>query len=880
MLGCDPSMTRHMDENPHFPRPPLRPTNDDMPAGKAAPRPRTRSARPARKKPRSAPTPPTTGPGGRRGGRVARVTLVVALAAVCMLAIASFVAYAQVAASLPDPTHQLKGGDQTSKVFDRRGKLIADLFADQNRTNVPLTGMPAALRQAVVATEDQRFYVHSGVDPIGILRALWTDVTSGQTAQGGSTITQQYVKNAFVTDERTLRRKVAEALLAYRVEKTYSKDQILEMYLNTIYFGHGAYGIQTAAQTYFGKSATQLDVAECAMLAGLIMSPGRYSPYIDRTAATARRRVVLGQMHDQGYLSEATYSSAEAESFKLAGLKPSASRAPYFIEYVKNALVTKFGADAVYRGGLRVETTLDLDMQQGAEEAVRSVLDRPSDPSAALVALDPATGEIRAMVGGRDFDSQQFNVAVQGRRQPGSAFKPFVLAAALGDGVSPEQTYECGPVELSTGGGPSWKVTGAGGDRSGPMRLREATELSVNSVFAQLIMQIGADKVAQAATTLGITTPVSAVPAIALGGLEQGVSPLDMASAYGTFANGGTRVSPRGVLRVKDAHGKVLLQEPRHAEKTISPAVAYLVTDMLRGVIARGTGKAAGIGRPAAGKTGTTQAYRDAWFVGYAPQLAASVWVGYPDSQQEMSSVHGRKVTGGSFPAEIWRRFMEAALKGTSAVDFAEPSGLATATICLDTGLLATDGCPRKGSALFLDGGLPKVCTLHAAASTVAVPAVQGLTLDAAEASLAKAGLAAAVTQRQSSAAATGHVVSQDPAPGTTVKRKSIVDLAVSLGAGAAPGRPPATAPATSPEPQVSFSYGPLKPKVHDTVSFEAIVEAGQPTTFTWKFGDGATARGKTASHVYASHGSYTVTLKVSDAKGHTAQVVRMLVVK
>ncbi|HZL05590.1 MAG TPA: PBP1A family penicillin-binding protein, partial [Coriobacteriia bacterium] len=534
------------------------------------------------------------------------IALAVALA---LLAVAAGVVYANIISDLPDPGAPLKGRDQTTVITDRNGTVITKLFAEQNRTDVKLEGMPAYLRQAVIATEDQRFYEHHGVDPLGILRALWVDITRPNVLHGGSTITQQYVKVAIVTPERTLKRKLMEALLAYRLERNHNKDEILELYLNTIYFGHGAYSVQTAAQTYFAKNVADLSLAECAMIAGVIKSPGRYSPILDAEAARNRRATVLTQMAELGYISEADAEAAKAEPFTLAERTDVSALAPYFVEYVKATIIEELGEDQLYRGGLHITTSLDLTMQAAAEKAIAASLDKEGDPSASLVALDPATGEIVAMVGGRDFATQQFNVAVQGRRQPGSAFKPFVLVTALMNGVLPEQTFDPGPQSFRLDNGQTWKVTGAHG-RTGPMRLREATKISVNSVFARLILDVGAEQVVKTAKDMGIATEILPVPAIALGGLEYGVTPLEMASAYGTLANGGVRMPAHGIIEVKDAAGTVVIATEPTEARAIPANVAYLATDILKGVISGGTGTRAKIGRPAAGKTGTTQEYR------------------------------------------------------------------------------------------------------------------------------------------------------------------------------------------------------------------------------------------------------------------------------
>lgn len=773
--------------------------------------------------------------------------------------VAGGVTYAAVARELPDIGAPLKGRDQTTVIYDRNGEVIAKLFAEQNRTDVPLEKIPAELRQAVIATEDQRFYQHKGVDPLGILRALWVDVTRPNVLHGGSTITQQYVKVAIVTPERTLKRKLMEAMLAYRLERKYSKDQILALYLNTIYFGHGAYGVEAAAQTYFGKHVSDLDLAECAMIAGVIKSPGRYSPFIDLEAAKQRRATVLSQMADLGFVSQEDAAKAAASEIKLAAHKSAGTTAPYFVEYVKQMLTEKYGADMVYRGGLTVRTTLDLSMQKAAEEAISSKLDRKDDPSAALVALDPATGEIRAMVGGRDFATQQFNVAVQGLRQPGSAFKPFVLVTALEKGISPEQTFECGPRSFPLPNGQTWKVTGAPGGRKGPMRLREATEKSVNSVYAALVLDVGADSVAETAKTMGIATPIKPVPAIALGGLDKGVSPLEMAAAYGTLANGGLRTTPHAIAEVLDAKGKPLEATKPTSARAIPAEVAYLATDILKGVISKGTGTAAKIGRPAAGKTGTTQQYRDAWFVGYTPDLVAAVWVGYPDSQREMLSVHGRKVTGGSFPAEIWAAFMKKALAKTPKRDFAQPNGLKSAKICLQSGQLASEFCTQTATGLFLAEHLPEKCEIHAQPTEIQVPNLIGMAKEEALALLRKLMLLFKVVERPSSDVPVGIVFDQSPKAGSVGTTQTVVTIVVSKG------------PEPNEPPQPSFTVTPASPRAGEVVTFDASGSSDDGTivTFAWEFGDGSPiVNGKTVQHTYTSPGTYTVTLWVTDDKG------------
>lgn len=779
--------------------------------------------------------------------------------------------YAWAAKDLPEPGTAPKGRDQTTVLLDRNGEELAKLFAEQNRTDKKLEEIPIALRQAVIATEDERFYEHAGVDPWSIGRALVTDVMKGEVKQGGSTITQQYVKNAFVTPERTLKRKIMEALLAYRLEKDFEKDEILQLYLNTIYFGHGAYGIESAAQVYFGNHVGDVTLAECAMLAGVIKSPGRFSPYLDPVAAKERRSVVLRQMASQGYITEEQRATADAEEFALVGLKPSSSGvAPYFVEYVKSQLTEEYGSEVVFRGGLRVQTTLDIRMQNAAEQAIAESLNQEGDPSAALVALDPKTGAILAMVGGRDFATQQYNVAAQGRRQPGSAFKPFVLATALATDVSPEQTFESGPRTFALPNGQKWEVTGASGGRKGPMRLREATEKSVNSVYAQLILDVKPSEVVQTANDMGISSEVEPVPAIALGGLQQGVSPLEMASAYGTLAAGGIRTEPFGIATVGDASGKELRSHVSTPTEAMDPEVAYLVTDILKGVISRGTGEAANIGRYAAGKTGTTQEYRDAWFVGYTPDLVCAVWVGYPESQVEMKNVHGRKVTGGSFPAEIWASFMKAALEGIDKKDFERPDGLVSVSICAETGLKGTKWCPTTLSPLFIQGSVPDVCDVHTGPAEVTIPNVVGMTKENALAALTQAMLRSSVVETDVANVDAGIVSSQNPAAGSVGTTETVVTIVVSNGGSG------------DPVPAADYTYTPAEPTADQAITFDASpsTDNGSIVTYLWEFGDGFQASGRQASHAFPDPGEWEVTLWVTDDAGQTASTTKVITVR
>lgn len=791
----------------------------------------------------------------------------VLLLALAAMTITAAVVYASISSSLPDPNAALgMGRDQSTTILDRNGRVLTRLYAEQNRSDRPLDKIPASLRQAVIATEDQRFYEHAGVDPLGIARAVFTDVVLRRGAQGGSTITQQYVKQAFVGNERSLRRKVAEAMLANRVEKRYSKDQILELYLNTIYFGHGAYGVESAAQAYFGKTVEKLSLPESAMIAGVIKSPGRYSPYLDRAAAKIRRDTVLGQMKAQNFITAKAFAEAAASPIKTSGLKSTAVAAPYFVEWIKDQLGKKYDQEQIYRGGLTVRTTLDLVAQRAAEQAIAGSLNRKGDPSAAIVAVEPGTGAVIAMVGGRDFKTQQYNVAAQGQgRQPGSAFKPFVLATALGQGISPEQTFESGPVKLSLSS-QVWSVTGAAGGAKGPMRLRRATEESVNSVYAKLILDVGPEKVVATAEKMGLRKGMRPVPAIALGGLETGVTPLEMADAYATLAAQGRHADPFGITEVKDAEGHILFAAKAHADDALDPAVAYLTTDILQGVISHGTGTAAAIGRPAAGKTGTTQEYRDAWFVGYTPQISAAVWVGYPQGQKAMTNVHGRQVTGGSFPAQIWARFMRAALLGQPAKEFVKPAGLKRETVCLETGLAATQFCPTKGSELFLAGTTLSPCTKHAAPVSVKVPNLVGMTKEAALALVGRMKLVAKVVDGDVKGVSAGTVAAQTPTSGSAATPKTVVTITVSTGG------------VGNSAPTADYALPPrVKASEKAMLDGSASKDDGKIVTWYWEFGDGATGSGMTVSHMWAAIGDYDVTLWVTDDRGQQASISKKL---
>lgn len=560
----------------------------------------------------------------------------------------------------------------SSHIYDSAGNEIAIIHATENRVPVKIEQIPANLQHAFIAIEDNRFYEHKGVDPRGLLRAVYTNLVAGEIAEGGSTITQQLAKNAYLTQDRTYKRKIQEIFLALQLEKQYTKQEILELYLNQIYFGQGAYGVQAAAKTYFGKNVEDLDLAECAMLAGIPKSPNYYSPFNNINASIARRDTVLDQMVTYGYInySEASKAKKSEMTFASPNVPEKHKDAMYFIEYVTQLLVDRYGADAVYKDGLKVYTTIDMDMQRMAEEAVNIYL--PQDytdgngivqPQGALVAIEPSTGYIRAMVGGRGTD--QFNRATMAERQPGSSFKPFVFIAALENNYTPDTVIEDSPINIG-----GWQPQNDSRRFSGNVTLRTVATFSMNVPTVKIAQALGMDKPIYYAQEMGITTfvldgdPNDTNLATSLGGLTRGVTPLEIASAYGTFAYGGVHMPHIAITKVLDRNGNVIHEAVPEGRQVVSAESAADLTTMLEDVINKGTGKGANIGRPAAGKTGTTSDYKDAWFVGYTPDLVASVWIGNDDN----TSLNG--IMGGGLPATIWSHFMQNALLNVPVHDF------------------------------------------------------------------------------------------------------------------------------------------------------------------------------------------------------------------
>jgi penicillin-binding protein 1A len=575
-----------------------------------------------------------------------------------------------------------------SQIRTSDGTLLATLF-EENRIQVASSEIPKVVKDAVVAVEDARFWEHSGIDAKAIARAAIANWSRGATVQGGSTITQQLAKLMYFPDaQRTLKRKVAEARVAMRLEREHPKEEILTMYLNRAYFGAGAYGIAAAAETFFRTKPANLTIAQSALLAGVIHAPETLNPFDDPQAALTRRTYVLQRMRQEGLITKADEIAASKQPVGLTKRKPPLGtlRDPYVVEYVKQQVLADpaFGATeaerahALFDGGLQITTTIDRRLQQAAEDAFAKALPYDSDPEAALVAIDPHTGAVKALVGGRNFAKAQYNLASQGHRQAGSAFKPFVLAAALEQGIRPDKRYGSSPTTLRYGPGNSlsWKVNNFDGVGHGVISLRQGMIGSVNGVYARLVLDVGPSNVVDAAHRLGIRSKLDAIPSIALGGLRLGVTPLEMASAYSTFANMGVHMPAHGVARALGPDGKTVFDERKlKGTQAIDPGVAYTINDVLQDVVRKGTGRRAQIGRPLAGKTGTSEEFHDAWFVGYTPDLVTAVWVGYRRGQISMRNVRGVSVVGGSFPSQMFRSFMSFALADVPPHTFEVPTG-------------------------------------------------------------------------------------------------------------------------------------------------------------------------------------------------------------
>ncbi len=624
-----------------------------------------------------------------RKPRVKRLRLLLIALPLAALALVATAFGMMMAVASELPNLQSSNGFKSARnsvLLDALGRPLGILKSSRNRVLIPYSEISPFMRSAVISVEDQRFYENNGVDPRGIMRAFVQDTIVGGARQGGSTITQQFVKNALgAQNQRTVTQKLRESALAYHLTRKWSKEKILSEYLNSIYFGNGAYGIESAARVYFGRDAnhvgcgvkerpcaSELSVAEAALLTAVIANPSAFDPVARPEAALQRRNVVLGKMRDQGRIKASEHDGAVAEGLPALVVPPSVdTKAPYFTTWVSQQLVDHFGVRRAFEGGLRVRTSLDLDFQQAAEQAINQNLGDPDGPSAALVAIDNKTGEVKAMIGGRDYQVRPFNLATQGQRQPGSTVKPFILAAALRKGYGLGSVWESRKRVFDVPGDDGEKFTVNNFDNiySGSRDLGSALTVSDNAVFAAVGLDVGTERVAKLITKMGVRSPVSTNPAMTLGAFRQGVSVLDWAHAFQSFAAGGKRISgtlgapergPVGIEDVTDVTtGEPIARNRLRGKRVISAEVAQAVTGQMQAVVNSGTGREAQYGGFAAGKTGTTENFGDAWFVGFTERYTIAVWVGYADRTQPMKTEYeGNPVVGGTFPAVIWHDFV------------------------------------------------------------------------------------------------------------------------------------------------------------------------------------------------------------------------------
>ncbi|MEE8399714.1 MAG: PBP1A family penicillin-binding protein [Desulfobacterales bacterium] len=599
-----------------------------------------------------------------------------------------------------------------TRIYSADKVLLHELFVEK-RDPVPLSAMPQNLKSAILATEDRTFYQHSGINPKGILRAIIRDIWAGEFVEGASTITQQLTKTLFLSPQKKLVRKIKEAFLAFQLERRYTKDEILEFYMNQIYLGSGAYGVSSAAKIFFGKEVADLTLAECALVAGMPKAPSRYSPYVDRDLALKRRATVLGQMKQIGVIPDTAYSQAMAEPLSLK--RPErAMRAPYFVAYTKTILEKQFGSSLLYKGGFTISTTLSYALQLAAERSAqrwlpalekrmaRNNITHP-DPQYAIISLDVHSGGILAMVGGKDYLESPFNRATQAKRQPGSAFKPIIYGLAIEKGFPQNKVLLDAPVAFRQAGNQEdWKPENYSKHFQGEMTMRHALVLSKNVPAVRLLEMLGPSAAVSFGYRLGIQTPLLPNLSLALGTSE--VTLIDLATAYGVFANGGKRVAPNSVVAVIDGRGQQLWHVKPQQELVVSADVAAIVTNMLEGVITEGTGrKARVLGRPVAGKTGTTNDFRDALFVGYSPSITTGVWVG-----QDRFHTLGKGETGARAALPIWIDIMSAALKSTPYEVFELPADVVQIPMDPLTGHRTQADAPNAAMALFRKGTEPR----------------------------------------------------------------------------------------------------------------------------------------------------------------------------
>ncbi len=559
---------------------------------------------------------------------------------------------------------------ETTYIYDVNGVELASLHDEANREVVPLNRISPYLKRSLLAIEDSHFYYHQGVNLTGVGRAVAANFKKGGVSEGGSTITMQLIKNLFLSQKRQFSRKLAEAVLSIRLEQIFRKDEILEMYLNQVYWGHNNYGVETASQSYFGKHASELNLAEGAMMAGAIAAPERYSPFVNMKAAKKRQGEVLTRLRELNWITIEEEKKARDYKIKLGKIKTwQTSKLPFVTDAAIEELNQRFGRETVRKGGMRIQTTIDYNFQIAAEKNIQNAYERlgRNKYQIALVAIDPRTHFVKAMVGGVDYKKSSFNRAIYANRQPGSSFKPFVYYTAFATGkFTPESTVYDSPVRYRDGNG-YYAPRNYGGGYSGPMSIRNALMVSANVPAVKMGKEVGLDKVIQTCRMLGIKSPIEPVVSLPLGAV--GITPIEMASAFATFASNGWQSETTTILRVTDSDGNILLDNTPKPEQVLNPWATAQINSALQSVVNGGTGKEAALGRPVAGKTGTTSSERDVWFVGYVPQLAAAVWIGKDDF-----TPLGQGVTGGTFAAPIWRNFMREALVNEPVEAFQSPA--------------------------------------------------------------------------------------------------------------------------------------------------------------------------------------------------------------
>ncbi|MEA3494164.1 MAG: PBP1A family penicillin-binding protein [Candidatus Margulisiibacteriota bacterium] len=587
---------------------------------------------------------------------------------------------------------------ETTIIFSSDGKVLARLHKEENRQVVPLSKISPHFIKSVIATEDPGFYYHRGFDFSRIIRAGIKNVMYGRIKEGASTITQQLARNLFLTRRKTVARKLAEILIAIQIERRFTKEEILELYLNQVYLGHNTYGIESAANLYFGKHAEDLDLAESALLAGIIRGPELYSPYRNFKGAKRRQIFVINKLYQHGIINErdAKIAAIENLEFSPKNLKRLGEIAPYFISHILKELLEKYGEDTVYHGGLRVYTTLDTAMQTAAEDVITKIVTEEGEKynftQAALVSIDPRTGYIKAMVGGVDFFESKFNRTTQSKRQPGSSFKPFIYTAAMEQGISPgtimmdtPTTFDVFPNEWNPDG--TWEPKNFDEKYRGAVTLRYSLEKSLNIPSVKILERVGIRSAINVARRMGIKSPLESGLALTLGVSETTL--LEMTSAYGVFANSGIRVEPTAIVKIENRNGVTLFKHAIKEKRALDPNIAAVMIDMMKGVLTRGTGVRGRISRPAAAKTGTTEEFRDAWFIGFVPQLVTGVWVGNDDN----TSMKG--IAEVAVCPRIWKGYNKKSLQGKPILYFPKPEGLVKVKICTVSDKLVGPYCPK-----------------------------------------------------------------------------------------------------------------------------------------------------------------------------------------